>query len=219
MLAFFLCLTLYVRPVQASEHQRTEIPVSTEISGQIPAQAEIFTVIMEAVNDAPLPEKTEIQTDGTGHASFIMDYGTPGAYCYRIWQQPGSNSRGYYDRTVYYIKITVTNGENNKLESAASVYRDSEMKGKKSEIIFTNTYEKKKSPAIKQQADSVGSQTVQKHTAVQNVQKTVSGQSVKTSTKPETGDNTSVLFWTVLLVATGIILVVLYIKLIRRKNR
>ena len=63
---------------------------------------------------------------------------------YRIWQQPGSNSRGYYDRTVYYIKITVTNGENNKLESAAAVYRDSEMKGKKSEIIFTNTYEKKK---------------------------------------------------------------------------
>ena len=219
MLAVFLCLTVHVRPVQASELQRTEIPVSTETSGQIPARAEIFTVIMEAVNDAPLPEKTEIQTDGTGHASFIMDYGTPGAYCYRIWQKPGSNSRGHYDSTVYYIKITVTNGENNKLESAAAVYRDSEMKGKKSEIIFTNTYEKKKNPAIKPQADSGGGQTVQKNTAVQNVQKTVTGQSVKTSTKPKTGDNTPVLFWAVLLGGTGIILVVLYIKLIRRKNR
>ena len=77
---------------------------------------------------------------------------------------------------------------------------------------------RKKSPAIKQQADSVGSQTVQKHTSVQAIQKTVTGQSVKTSTKPETGDNTPVLFWTVLLGATGIILVVLYIKLIRQKT-
>lgn len=209
----------YVKNVPASEVFKTEIPVSTEVTGDVPSNAENFIIIMEAVNDAPLPEKTEIQTDGTGHASFIMDYGTPGAYCYRIWQKPGSNSRGHYDSSVYYIKITVTNGENNKLESAAAVYRDSEMKGKKSEIIFTNTYEKKKSPAIKPQVNNGGSQTVQKHTAVQTMQKTVSGQSMKTSTKPKTGDNTPVLFWAVLLGGTGIILVVLYIKLIRRKNR
>ena len=87
------------------------------------------------------------------------------------------------------------------------------------EISSRNTYEKKKNPAIKPQADSGGGQTVQKNTVVQNVQKTVTGQSVKTLTKPKTGDNTSVLVWAVLLGGTGIILVVLYIKLIRRKNR
>ena len=214
-----LCLAVYAVPVRAADVLNIEIPVSTEASGAVPSLAEKYNIRIEAENDAPLPEKTDIYTTGTGQTFFALDYNTPGIYYYTVYQTAGSNRLAHYDNAQYYVKVTVNNGQNGRLEAAAAVYRDRQMKGQKSEIVFINKYEKKKETSGKSGKNNSKGLPAQQNTSVQTAQKTVAVQSAKTSVKPKTGDDTPLLLWGSLLAITGIVLVILYTKLLKRKKK
>ena len=71
---------------------------------------------------------------------------TPGIYCYTIKQNSATNERGHYDQTVYYVRVTVTNGENGDLETVIAAHITGEMTDAKRDILFKNYYEPVESP-------------------------------------------------------------------------
>ena len=63
-----------------------------------------------------MPSENVLEISGSGKAFFSpIQYTTPGIYYYTITQQSGTHKRGHYDQTVYYVKVSVTNGEKNAL--------------------------------------------------------------------------------------------------------
>lgn len=55
-----------------------------------------------------------------------------GVYTYSVSQQPGKLENGHYDNTVYYVKVTVTNGESGDLEAVVAAHTDAQMNSEKS---------------------------------------------------------------------------------------
>ena len=75
-----------------------------------------------------------------------MSYSVPGVYCYTVSQQPGSLKKGHYDSTVYYVKVTVTNGDSGELEAVVAAHTDAQMVSEKQDITFVNTYDPADTP-------------------------------------------------------------------------
>ena len=72
----------------AAEPVRVEIPVSVELSGEAPSPEETYTVVLQAVDNAPMPENNTLTITGAGTASFsAISYSTPGLYSYTVAQQ------------------------------------------------------------------------------------------------------------------------------------
>ena len=70
-----------------------------------------------------------------------MEYAVPGVYTYSVSQQPGKLENGHYDNTVYYVKVTVTNGESGDLEAVVAAHTDAQMNSEKQDIGFVNSYD------------------------------------------------------------------------------
>ena len=76
---------------------------------------ETLTVELEAVDNAPLPEVTTLEiTDGETGSFGPINYTKPGYYVYTVRQRAGVNTRGTYDETVYYLRVSVV-WDNDKL--------------------------------------------------------------------------------------------------------
>ena len=79
---------------------------------------ETYTIILQGEDEAPMPEENTITITGAGESRISCS----GICCsWRIHlqrsQQPGKLENGHYDNTVYYVKVTVTNGESGDLEA------------------------------------------------------------------------------------------------------
>ena len=155
-----LCLTVFPASVSAADSaERTAsvaIPVSVNLSGEVPSPAETYTVTMQAAEEGtPRPSENTLTITGVGTAAFpAVTYTQPGIYCYTVTQQAGSHARGHYDNTVYYVRISVTNGENGGLEAVAAVHTDAQMISVKQELTFTNTYDPVPQPSTQTPADT-----------------------------------------------------------------
>ena len=211
----------------AAEPVRVEIPVSVELSGEAPSPEETYTVVLQAVDNAPMPENNTLTITGAGTASFsAISYSTPGVYSYTVAQQAGSHERGHYDTTTYYVKVTVTVSEDGTLEAVVAARKDAQMTGEKQSIIFTNTYDPAETPT--QPADpgdnggssgdggnssgNDNSQTTPAQTETSAPQPSAAQMSI-TGQAPKTGDNGNAALWISLFVLSGCGLLLMIVKL------
>lgn len=210
-----LCLVCCPASVVSGAEPGIRIPVTVTVKGDPPSKEEIYSFVLQGQDKAPLPKENVLQIKGKGNSLFgEILYQAPGIYNYTLKQEPGNNKNGHYDKSIYYITVTVSTGENGQLEASVAAHRDSEKKGEKSEIIFINTYERKVTP--------FPTETGIRKTAAENnpVRTVVAGSSVavKASTKPRTGDDTNILLWIGLLSGAGVMLVLLYVLFIKKQN-
>lgn len=210
-----LCLTAFPVSVFAAADTEVKIPVSVVLKEQGSSESVTTEILLEGEGEVPVPASGSIRITGTGKGTFPgIRFPVPGIYEYRIYQNVGNNPRVHYDKTVYYLRITVVNSEEGGLEASVATYTDSKREGKKSEIRFVNTYEREMTPSPTSSVKTVNSD----NPSVKTVKRT-SVQAVKTSTKPKTGDVTPVMLWIGLLGAAGIVLIVLYIIFVKKQNK
>ena len=167
VLLLVLCLTVFPLSAFAADTSvGVAIPVSVELSGETPS-----------------PEESTLKIIGAGKGEFpVINYSTPGIYCYTVTQQAGSHDRGHYDATVYYVRVSVTNGEYGGLEAVVAVHTDAAMTSEKQDMTFTNTYD-----PVQSDSSSGGSSGGSSGS---------SGSSSSSSTgvaSPQTGDNANIL--------------------------
>lgn len=141
-LALGLCVC---QPASFAAEQRTvlqELPVSIRSKGETPFPKETLTVELKAVEGAPLPEETTLAIrDGETGAFGPIEYTAPGYYTYQITQQAGGSSRGRYDETVFYVRVTVA-WEGAALKATAAVHTTPERSDpKRDEVCFVNRYD------------------------------------------------------------------------------
>ena len=149
-LGFCLCLpaafAAELKVTQEATLKDNGLEVSIRSTGETPLPKETLTVELKAVDNAPMPEdsvngsKTLQIMDGTSDAFGTIKYTKPGVYCYTITQAPGENSRGQYDNTVYYVKVTAS-WEDGNFGTTVAIHTDAEMTGaKKNAVEFVNNY-------------------------------------------------------------------------------
>ena len=126
----FLLLTLLAIPVQAlaMDAATAEIPFTVK---NAPG-----TVVMEAVDDSPLPNPTVFE--GVSSGKFEMTFSKPGAYSYKIYQKPGTDQNVTYDITIYTVCISVFVNEDGNLYSVTAI-NAAESSQKAEEVVFKNT--------------------------------------------------------------------------------
>ena len=125
----FLLLLLLILPIQtfAVESVTVQIPFLIENASS--------TVVIEAVDGAPLPEKTQLTDVFAG--TFEMAYSQPGDYSYTIYQKPGAEPDVTYDSAIYHIVVSVFVNEDGTLYAAIAVGMEGNP-SKPGSIVFTN---------------------------------------------------------------------------------
>lgn len=113
------------------------IPVSVDVSENYQTA---FTLQLTAVEDAPLPEQTQITFTGGGSGAFgPIHYTSPGDYLYQVSQQAGSDSQVSYDPSVYTVTVRVTDTPDGGLQADVWARHDSSS-GKAEVVAFHNGY-------------------------------------------------------------------------------
>lgn len=147
-LGFCLCQPAAFAATAADQHtQLQELPVSIQSTGETPLPKETLTVELEAVDNAPLPEVTTLEiTDGETGSFGPINYTKPGYYVYTVRQRAGVNTRGTYDETVYYLRVSVV-WDNDKLVARMAVHTQADLMDEKvSSITFNNSYKAIETP-------------------------------------------------------------------------
>lgn len=131
-LVFLLLLQLLpLQVLAADEYATAKIPFTVE---NAPG-----TVVLEALDGAPLPEQAELENTTGG--VFEIIFTEPGDYYYTVRQIPGYQQGYYYDLTVYEVHVQVAYSASDALE--ANVNTNKEGSPYKSDIIFSNTPKEK----------------------------------------------------------------------------
>ena len=212
LLLAVLCLAVFPISTFAVDAVQVQIPVSIQTSGETPSPEENYTVELQAVDDAPMPSENVLGISGSGKAFFSpIQYTTPGIYYYTITQQSGTHKRGHYDQTVYYVKVSVTNGENGNLETVIAAHTDADMTDAKCDITFTNYYK-----PIKKTSES----TTETIPTTKRKPETKPGNKTsikKSKNKVKTGDNSNATLFAILLLVSGTGLLIIAISRYREK--
>ena len=214
LLLAVLCLTVFPISAMAAGVAEVKIPVSVELSGEKPSPDETYTIILQGEDEAPMPEENILTVTGAGKAEFpAVSYSVPGVYCYTVSQQPGSLKKGHYDSTVYYVKVTVTNGDSGELEAVVAAHTDAQMVSEKQDITFVNTYDPADTPTptpetpVTTTPDKTGSNPTASGTSSSHVK-----------SMPKTGDNTNIGKWIAVICVSGCA-VLLIIGFARKKQK
>ena len=102
------------------------------------------TVIIEAVDGAPLPKQTEFE--GVIEGKFEFSFTKPGEYYYKVYQKSGTEQGVTYDSTVYSVCIAVFSNNDGSLYSITAVnVEDSSQKAEIAE--FENTLAEPSEPS------------------------------------------------------------------------
>lgn len=129
-----MCCITTALPAYAAELPGVSVPVTISLSGTLPYPAEDYTVVLKAEDAAyPMPSGTisgayTMTITGKDTKNFpVITYDRVGIYTYTIYQMPGTNKKCTYDKTVYTLKVTITNKEDySGLEATAALYPDSD---------------------------------------------------------------------------------------------
>ena len=162
LLALLLCVSMV--PAYAADAQTVDVSpeVTVKITGDISSTAErTYTFRLTPVSEnAPMPANAvtddngtysdiEIKVTGTGEAKASfgpITFSRVGEYLYQVKQIPGDYSRCNYDSTVYNVKITIfneedeTTGEYKGLTYQVAVRKEGDETATKTELNFTNHY-------------------------------------------------------------------------------
>ena len=125
-------------------------PVTKKIAGDKPAKKSTFDFVLESIDGAPLPEgakdgKFTTSIEGEGTIEFgKIDYTKAGTYEYRCYEIDKGEDGYTYDKTVYTMRVAVTEGTKNFKVERAIVDKN----GKEHDsLTFVNTYKAPAKPA------------------------------------------------------------------------
>mgnify|MGYP003305934650 CR=1 FL=1 len=116
-MAVMCCMTMILPVTAAAAEKTVSVPVSVKLTGTRPYPAETYQIVLQA-NGAnnPMPDGTvgdEFTLNITGESkepSMInMNYHKVGIYEYTIYQLAGTNKQCTYDKSVYTLKVTISN--------------------------------------------------------------------------------------------------------------
>ena len=136
--------------VQAQEAFTGEIllPVTIRAEGSLPETPEVYTLVLEGEEGAPMPEgsqeqRFQLQVTGAQATAFpTIACDRVGIYHYTITQEPGKNAYCTYDRVKYQVEVTITYPEQgDKLEVAVAIAPENASM-KSDSAMFVNSYEK-----------------------------------------------------------------------------
>lgn len=130
-------------------------------------------------------EQTELELKGGEKGYFQISYHYPGTYYYTVSQIAGTDKKTTYDNTEYQVDVYVTESENGELFAQPILYLKGEDE-KKAELAFKNTRETEKGSS--------------------NTPNTAKGKT-DTRHKVKTGDTTDIIWWSVFLVISGMVLI------------
>ena len=81
LLLVVLCLAVFPISTFAAGAVEVQIPVSIQTSGETPSPEEDYTVVLQAVDDAPMPSESVLKISGSDKATFPpIQYTTHGIY-------------------------------------------------------------------------------------------------------------------------------------------
>lgn len=140
----FLCFIVAILPTlsvnAAAQSVACSFEVENQVTGDTPSADESFTFKLEAVGEAPMPEKDTINVTGNHSETFPpITYTEPETYQYVIRQIAG-NMDGYtYDNRVYNVTVQVTTDDEGLLSISQYVSQQGSNL-KKDKIVFVNLY-------------------------------------------------------------------------------
>ena len=217
-LGFCLCQPAAFAATAADQHtQLQELPVSIQSTGETPLPKETLTVELEAVDNAPLPEVTTLEiTDGETGSFGPISYTKPGYYVYTVRQRAGVNTRGTYDETVYYLRVSVV-WDNDKLVARMAVHTQADLMDEKvSSITFNNRYKAIETPYYPDPYDPVSPGNPDNPVSPENPDNPVSPSNPDKPVLPQTGQ----LNWPIpVLTASGLVLVAVGAYLMERSKK
>ena len=175
-----LLLLLLAIPIQvfAGEAVTAEIPFTVKNASG--------TVVIEAVDNAPLPNQTVFEGVSTG--KFELSFTEPGDYHYKIYQNPGTEQGVTYDSTAYTVCISVFMNEDGSLYSAAAVNIENSSQ-KAEDIEFENALAE----------PSVPSEPVEPTEPTEPSKPVEPTTSASTDTPPHTDDESRLELWILLM--------------------
>lgn len=148
LLWMVICTMLNAQTAFAAGEAGISIPVKISLSGTLPSRAEDFTVKLSAGHESyPMPDGAEngvysMVITGGGSGNFPMiTYDRPGIYTYTVYQEPGTNAKCTYDRTIYNLTVYIVNAEDGSGLEAAAVLHPSTGGDKLAGVEFRNQYE------------------------------------------------------------------------------
>ena len=118
------------------------LPVKVQIDGKNPPTLD-YKFKIEAENNAPLPEVTEVTVSAAdvGTLEFgPITYKRPGNYRYRITQITDNRLNLTYDSRTYAVTVQILRSEDNTLHAEIVASTGNSDGSKASEIVFTNKY-------------------------------------------------------------------------------
>ena len=116
------------------------LPVKVQIDGKNPPSLD-YKFKIEAENNAPLPEVTEVTVNAaeTGTVEFgPITYKRPGNYIYHITQITDNRLNLTYDSRTYAVTVQILRSEDNTLHAEIVASTGSANGSKASEIVFAN---------------------------------------------------------------------------------
>lgn len=138
LLAFLILMTTIIR-VDAYEFEASFPVFCTESAD----------VVISAIDNAPLPEKTRLTITENNPGKFSMKYTEPGVYKYHVSQEK-TYSDYIYDNTEYDVWIYVSFLDD-KTMTASVVAKNNKDKAKPDKIIFQNEKKKEEKQEEKRQ--------------------------------------------------------------------
>ena len=146
LLGTALCAVLLATAAFAQGSVAVTLPVSIRTAGADPEPNAAYTLCLQAVDDAPMPDGAQngqysVTVQGAGDYTFPqITYTAPGIYYYQISHVAGADTRCTYDATVYNVTVAITNKQDGTgLESAVTAHTGPSA-DKRDAMLFTNVY-------------------------------------------------------------------------------
>lgn len=211
ILVLLLCCSLSAMAFAASPVS-VSLEVSTVLSGTPAEESETFEFVLTSLDTG---DEFFTTVDGAGTARFDrLTFNQVGVYKYTVRQTQGVNPNCTYDSTIYYVTISVFNGQNGyDFRMTATVYKDGADE-KQDSIVFENVYKAVPTePTKPSEPDTTVPSNVSEETS------SITQEASTSVTKnPNTGDNSGLQMWIVLF-ATGFIFVVGALTILVPKKR
>lgn len=146
LLGTALCAVLLATAAFAQGGVAVTLPVSIRTAGADPEPNAAYTLCLQAVDNAPMPDGAQngqysVTVQGAGDYTFPqITYTAPGIYYYQISHVAGADTRCTYDATVYNVTVAITNKQDGTgLESAVTAHTGPSA-DKRDAMLFTNVY-------------------------------------------------------------------------------
>ena len=146
LLGTALCAVLLATAAFAQGGVAVTLPVSIRTAGADPEPKAAYTLCLQAVDNAPMPDGAQngqysVTVQGAGDYTFPqITYTAPGIYYYQISHAAGADTRCTYDATVYNVTVAITNKQDGTgLESAVTAHTGPSA-DKRDAMLFTNVY-------------------------------------------------------------------------------